>query len=42
MVLLGMTAGALTLAGSRQAQAFNLYNGTYAGQDLEINLETTV
>jgi hypothetical protein len=35
-------AGCMTLAAPQQARAFNLYSGTYADQNLEINLETTV
>jgi hypothetical protein len=42
LMTLSAAAGMFTLAAPRGAQAFNLYSGTYAGQDLEINLETTV
>jgi hypothetical protein len=42
LMLLGTAAGAIALATPQRAQAFSLYEGTYAGQNLEINLETTV
>lgn len=42
LLVIGAAAGAMTLAATRQANAFNLYNGTYADQTVEINLETTV
>jgi hypothetical protein len=42
LMLLGTTVGALALLSPQRAEAFNLYNGTYGDQNLEINLETTV
>jgi hypothetical protein len=41
-ILLGTAAGIAALLSVQPADAFNLYNGSYAGQSLEINLETTV
>jgi hypothetical protein len=41
-VACGATAGLLTLVGSQQAQAFNMYTGTYGDQSLVINLDATV
>jgi len=35
-------AGFVTFAAPQHARAFNLYSGTFADQNLEINLETTV
>ena len=40
-VALGIGAG-MALAGAPAAKAFNLYSGTVSGNDLEINLNTTV
>jgi hypothetical protein len=42
VMALSAAAGIMTLAAPQQARAFNLYSGTYAGQNLEINLETTL
>jgi hypothetical protein len=42
LMLCGTAAGALALLSPQRAEALNLYSGAYAGQDLEINLETTV
>jgi hypothetical protein len=42
LLLLGGAAGALVLAAPQRAAAFNLYSGSYAGQQLEINLDTTL
>ncbi len=42
LMLLGTAAGAMALLSAQRADAFNLYDGYYAGQNLEINLETTV
>ncbi len=35
-------AGVLSLAGSKPASAFNIYDGSQAGNNLEINLTTTI
>jgi hypothetical protein len=42
LMLLGTVAGAALLASSAPARAFNLYQGNYAGNDLAINLDTTL
>jgi hypothetical protein len=42
MLLLGGAAGALVLAAPQPAAAFNLYSGSYDGQALQINLDTTL
>jgi len=42
LLQLGTAAGALLFVAPHPSQAFNLYSGSYGGQDLEINLETTV
>lgn len=41
-VLLGTAASAFTILCSPNARAYEVYSGTYAGQDLEINLNTTL
>jgi len=42
LMLRGTTAGAFLVAAPHVSHAYNVYSGTYAGQDLEINLNTTV
>jgi len=42
LMVAGATASIMTLAAPQSAQAFNLYSGSVAGQDLEVNLETTL
>ena len=42
LMVAGAAASLMTLAAPQSAQAFNLYSGTVSGQDLEMNLETTV
>jgi hypothetical protein len=42
LMVTGATAGIMMLAAPHAAKAFNLYSGPFAGQDMEINLETTV
>jgi hypothetical protein len=42
LALLTLASGALSIAVPRGAAAWNLYTGTYAGNALEINLDTTV
>jgi hypothetical protein len=42
LLLLGGATGALVLAAPQRAAAFNLYSGSYAGQQLQINLDTTL
>jgi hypothetical protein len=42
LLRLGTAASALMLAAPHASQAYSLYGGSYAGQDLEINLNTTV
>jgi len=42
LMLIGTAAGATLLATPERAQAFNLYDGTYADNNLSINLDTTL
>jgi len=41
-MLLGTATTALTMMSTPNARAYEIYSGAYAGQDLEINLDTTV